>query len=81
MKPSHLSKEFIKWVLVANLIAWPIAYFAGHKWLENFAYRAGMGYEIFILSAMMALSMALITVSFQTIKAARANPVEALKYE
>lgn len=75
------SKEFIKWMLVANLIAWPIAYFAGEKWLENFAYRAGMGVEIFLISAIAALFIALCTVSFQAVKVARANPADSLRYE
>ena len=76
-----LSREFLKWVLVSNLIAWPVAYIIMRNWLQNFAYRAKLGVEIFIFSGLMALVIALITVSYQSIKAATANPVEALRYE
>ncbi|MGD9345301.1 MAG: ABC transporter permease [Candidatus Aminicenantes bacterium] len=76
-----LSKEFAKWVLLANIIAWPAAYIIMDKWLENFAYRTNIGMEIFFLSAGLALAIALITVSYQCIKAARTNPVNSLKYE
>ena len=76
-----ISKEFLKWVLIANLIAWPIAYYFMNKWLENFAYRTEMTVWVFILSAFIALLIALLTVSSQTIKAATANPVKSLRYE
>lgn len=76
-----LSKDFLKWVVVANVIAWPTAYFAMNKWLQNFAYRTSFGIEIFILSGILALAIALITVSFQSIKAAVADPVNSLRYE
>jgi putative ABC transport system permease protein len=76
-----LSKEFIKWVLVANIVAWPVAYFAISKWLENFAYRTNVSMSIFILSGVLVLVTALLTVSYQAIRAAMANPVESLRYE
>ena len=76
-----LSKEFFKWVLVANIIAWPLAYYIMNNWLENFAYRIGIKIDIFIFSGIIAVVIALITVSYHSIKAARANPVNALKYE
>jgi putative ABC transport system permease protein len=76
-----LSKEFIKWVLLANLIAWPVAYLAVHRWLENFAIRTRIGWEIFLLSGCMALVISLVTVCYQSIKAAVANPVDSLRYE
>lgn len=76
-----LSKEFTKWVLFAAVIAWPIAYVVMEKWLENFAYRITIGGGPFILSAVMALVISLLTVGYQTIRAATANPIEALKYE
>jgi ABC-type antimicrobial peptide transport system permease subunit len=76
-----MSKEFTKWVLVANIIACPISYFVMNNWLQSFAYRINIGIETFILSAAMALLIALLTVSYQAFKAARSNPVEALKYE
>ncbi len=76
-----LSKEFFKWVLVANIIAWPLAYYIMNNWLENFAYRIGIKLDIFIFSGIIAVVIALITVSYHSIKAALANPVNALKYE
>jgi len=76
-----LSKQFTKWVLMANIIAWPVAYFAMHSWLQGFAYRVNIGILTFVLSALMALLIALLTVSYQAIKAAVANPVDALRYE
>ena len=76
-----LSKDFTKWVLVANLIAWPAAYFAISKWLEDFAYKTDMGIWIYILAAIIALLISIITISFQSIKAANTNPVETLRYE
>ena len=75
------TKQFTRWVLVANIIAWPLAYFAMNKWLENFAYRADIGAGTFVLSALLALAIALFTVSFQSIRAAIANPVDSLRYE
>jgi len=76
-----LSKEFIKWVLIANTVAWPIAYYVTNKWLQNFAYRINMGFWSFIFAAVLSLIIALITVSYQAIKAALANPVDSLRYE
>jgi hypothetical protein len=76
-----LSKEFTKWVLIANLIAWPVAYLAMNQWLQDFAYRIDIGLGTFILAAILALVIALLTVSYQAVKAAKANPVEALRYE
>lgn len=76
-----LTADFTKWVLVANLIAIPIAWFAMDKWLQNFAYRTTISLWIFILSGVIALIIALFTICTQTIKAANLNPVETLKYE
>ncbi len=76
-----LSREFVKLVLVANVIAWPVAYFVMNKWLQDFAYRIEMGWTVFALAGGIALLIALLTVSTQAIKAALANPVEALRYE
>jgi len=77
----HISKDFIKWVILANIIAWPAAYFAINSWLQNFAYRTDISILLFIFAGILTLMIALITISFQAIKAARANPVIALKYE
>lgn len=76
-----LSKEFTKGVLVSNVIAWPVAYFVMNKWLQNFAYRTRIGAGIFLASAALTLGIALLTVSFQSVKAAAANPVDSLRYE
>ncbi|MGH7493657.1 MAG: ABC transporter permease [bacterium] len=76
-----LSKDFSKWVLWANLIAWPAAYFAMNDWLQNFAYRISIDWWAFALAGLMALVIALATVSTLAAKAALANPVEALRYE
>ncbi len=76
-----LSKEFLQWVLIANIIAFPTAYFVMSKWLQNFAYRIEIGWWIFALAGGIAFLIALATVSFQAIKAATANPVESLRYE
>ena len=76
-----LSKEFVKWVILANIIAWPVAYFVMNKWLQNFAYRINISVLPFILSALLALVIAVFTISYQAIKAATSNPVDALKYE
>jgi putative ABC transport system permease protein len=76
-----LSKDFVKLVLIANLVAWPVAYYAMNKWLQNFAYRIKIGLESFLLAAALAAVIAMFTISFQAIKAALTNPVEALRYE
>ena len=76
-----LSKEFTKWVVAANIIAWPIGYFLMRSWLQNFASRAKVTPDIFLLSALAALAVAWITVSLQTRKAAQSNPAESLRYE
>jgi len=76
-----LCKEFAKWVLVANVVAWPVAYFIMSKWLQNFAYQTSVGLWPFVLSAVLALLIALFTVSYQSIKAAITDPVECLRYE
>jgi len=76
-----LTKDFTKWVLLANIIAWPLAYFALTKWLANFAFRIGIEWWIFLLAGAMALVIAIIIVSYQTIRAAAADPIKALRYE
>lgn len=76
-----LSKEFTQWVIVANIIAWPAAYYLMDRWLQRFAYRIEPDVWTFIFAGIIALLIAWITVSYQSIKAARANPVESLRYE
>jgi len=76
-----LSKDFLKLVLVAAVIAFPVAWFAMHKWLEDFAYRIGISLWIFLVAGIVAALIAFITISFQAVKAARANPVKNLRTE
>ncbi len=76
-----LAKEFTKYVLLANLFAWPIAYFVLNKWLQDFAYRINISLWILVLAGGITFLTALFTVSFQAIKAATANPVKSLRYE
>ncbi|HEV8083582.1 MAG TPA: ABC transporter permease [Chitinophagaceae bacterium] len=76
-----LSTEFLKLVLIASLIAFPAAWWAMHKWLQSFAYRINISWWVFIIAGITALIIALITVSFQAIKAAVANPVKSLRTE
>lgn len=78
---SLLSKEYVRWILAANIIAWPIAYFAMQKWLQNFAYKTSITPWVFIGAAAIELVVAVIIISVQAIKAATANPVESLRYE
>ncbi len=75
------SRDFIKLLLVANIIAYPVAYWMMNKWLTNFAYRIELGIGIFGIAGILTLLIALLTVNFQTLKAARRNPVDALRDE
>jgi len=76
-----LSKDFLRLVLIASLIAFPLAWLGLHKWLQNFAYRVNISWWVFIAAAFLATLIALLTISFQAIKAALANPVESLRAE
>jgi putative ABC transport system permease protein len=76
-----LSKSFTRWVIWANVIAWPVAWYVMNQWLQNFAYRIDIGIWTFLLAGALALIIALLTVGYQAIKAAFSNPVEALRYE
>jgi putative ABC transport system permease protein len=76
-----LSKDFTKLVLIGFIVAAPLAYYAMNRWLQDFAYRIDIGWGVFVLSGLLALAVAWLTVSYQSIKAALANPVEALRYE
>jgi len=76
-----LAKESAKRVLLANLVAWPVTYFAMAGWLRRFAYRDGIGIETFVLSTALALLIAMATVGWQAVRAATANPVQSLRYE
>ncbi|MGD8777479.1 MAG: ABC transporter permease [Ignavibacteria bacterium] len=76
-----LAKDFVKWILIANLFAFPAAYLVMQEWLQDFAYRADLPLLGFVLSGVLALIVALVTVSLKTIRAATANPVKSLRYE
>jgi putative ABC transport system permease protein len=76
-----LTKELLLLVLIANIIAWPVIWYLMNQWLQNFAYRIDMSWWIFAIAGSFALLIALITVSWQAIRAATANPVESLRYE
>jgi putative ABC transport system permease protein len=76
-----LNKDFLKWVVLAFIIALPISWYAMQKWLEGFAYKTSISWWIFALAGVTALAIALLTVSWQSFKAATTNPVEALRDE
>jgi putative ABC transport system permease protein len=76
-----LTGQFVKWVIIANLIAWPVGYWIMNRWLQEFAFRTSLSIWIFLASGIAALTIAALTVSSQVIKAALANPAESLKYE
>ncbi|MGV3504607.1 MAG: ABC transporter permease [Adhaeribacter sp.] len=76
-----VSRDFIRLVLLANILAWPLAYLAMQRWLEHFSYRIGIGWYVFLAAGLLALVIALLTISFQALKVALANPVESLRDE
>jgi putative ABC transport system permease protein len=76
-----LSKEYAKWVLVANVFAWPAAYFLMKEWLQDYHYRVSLGLTVFLLAAAISVLIAQLTVSYQAIRAAHSNPVNSLRYE
>jgi putative ABC transport system permease protein len=76
-----LTKDFTKWVLLANIIAWPLSWYAMNAWLQNFAYRIELKSLTFIFAGILVFAIAMLTIIFHVIKAATANPIEALRYE
>jgi predicted permease len=76
-----MTRDFARWILAANIVAWPVGYYAAGKLLQGYAYRAEIGIGIFALSGGAALAIGLLTVGWQALKAARTNPVDALRYE
>jgi predicted permease len=76
-----LGKDFVKLVLLANILAWPVAYYAMNSWLQDFAYRVNINLLVFLVTAVLSAFIALVTVSSQATKAAMANPVKSLRYE
>ena len=73
--------EFAKWILIANFIAWPIVWYSMRMWLQDFAYRTDLNVLIFISAGLIALFIEILSVSYQSIKAALSNPIESLRYE
>jgi putative ABC transport system permease protein len=76
-----LSKEFMRWAILANLVAWAVSWLAVNLWLQNFAYGSSVEWWVFVLAGAMCLGIALITISFRTIRSATANPADALRDE
>ena len=76
-----LTRELLKWVILANLIAWPVAYYAMNKLLQNFVFRTDVGIWIFLAAGALALVIALLTISFHSFRAAASQPIDALRYE
>jgi putative ABC transport system permease protein len=76
-----LTGQFVKWVVVANLIAWPVGYWVMGRWLQGFAARTSLTAGLFIVSGLAAVAVAVLTVSFQVLRAAHANPADSLRYE
>lgn len=76
-----LSKNFTSWVLISNLFAWPLGYYLMSKWLEDFAYKVSIAWWMFAFATLLSIVIALLTVSYQSIRAATRNPVDSLKYE
>ncbi len=76
-----LTKQFFLWILLANIIAWPVAYVAMRNWLNNYSFRTNLGISLFLLAAAATLVITMLTVSFQAVKAALANPAKSLRYE
>lgn len=76
-----LSGEFIKWIILANVLAWPLAWFLMNKWLENFAFKSDISWKVFVLTGFLTMSFGVITFIFQTLKAASANPSESMRCE
>jgi len=76
-----LSRDFIKLIVIANVIAFPVAWWIMHSWLQDFAYRTALSWWIFILAGASALLIGIVTISLQTIKASLANPVKSLRTE
>jgi putative ABC transport system permease protein len=76
-----LSKEFLHWVVLANFIAWPVAYLAMDRWLQNFSVRIDQSFVLFLISALLAFVLAILTVSVLSVRAAAASPIKALRYD
>ncbi len=75
------SYDFVKMIVIANVIAWPIAYLAMREWLNDFAYRIQLGSGLFLTAFLTTLIVALLTITYQSVKAGRSDPIKALRYE
>ncbi|MCP4723760.1 MAG: FtsX-like permease family protein [bacterium] len=73
--------DYLRWIVIANLIAWPIAYFTSNIWLQSFAYKINIGLMVFILSGLITFLIVIITIGYKSMKAAKENPVKSLRYE
>jgi putative ABC transport system permease protein len=78
---AHISGQFLKWVLAANILAWPLTYYFMSLWLQNFAYRVGISAAVLLAAAGITLALSIGTVSWQAIRAARSNPADVLRFE
>jgi len=76
-----LSRNFTKWVLAANVIALPIAWYIASRWMQNYAYRISISWWVYLLSGSLALTIALLTVGYQSLRSALANPADSIRYE
>ena len=76
-----VSREFFKWVVIANIVAWPLAYYLTHEWLQEFAYRIPLGVGYFLIGGFISLGIAAFVMSYQVVRAATADPVKSLRYE
>ena len=76
-----LTRSSLKWALLSNLVAWPVSWIVMTRWLENFAYRTEISWWVYVFAGGVVLLIAVFTVSWQTLRAALANPVESLRYE
>jgi putative ABC transport system permease protein len=77
----YLNKNIVKWVVIANIFAWPIAWMIANNWLQNFAYRVNVSLWVFLFAGVFTVAIALLAVSYQTIKGANINPAECLRRE
>ena len=78
---STLLKDVVKWILLANLIAWPVTWYFMNKWLENYEYVIRIDWWLFLVTAIVSIVVALLIVGYQTLRVALSNPVNALRYE
>jgi putative ABC transport system permease protein len=76
-----INKDFFKWILISFILACPVAWYLMQKWLQSFAYKTGMSWWIFALAGLLTIGIALMTMSWQSGRAATRNPIEALRYE